>query len=289
MEAVKNDISKEVLEPKKSGRGNYERKKRGSYKSDSDRKITIKHYINSSLTPHIREDNKDLKLYPVYVRISLKGKTTHFRSREFSTDFFPFDEEITETEKYKCEKDTKIINTIITRLKPFERDDFTIKDFSEIYNILTQDILYTVEDLLLNEIESKNPFFKKSNTRPHNFSAGYGRPAIYHLDKLLYEFFNFQGYSRDNDKSDELLDIYKSDIWALSAYSHIYFVKKKKIDKDKYVYFWDLEDFLFGAYQSEMLDMFGEAIMKPIFNDIFKLLQRNIRQFSIILDGIFIK
>lgn len=69
----------EVEEPKKSGRGQYERKERGIYqKHKLDRKITVKHYLNTKI--NLQKDSTQEPEYPVYVQITFNGKTTLIRS-----------------------------------------------------------------------------------------------------------------------------------------------------------------------------------------------------------------
>ena len=81
------------VEPKKSGRGQYERKERGSYqKHKLDRKITVKHYLNTRI--NFQKDLTEDPQHPVYVQITFNGKTTLIRSatKELFEDEDLFDE-----------------------------------------------------------------------------------------------------------------------------------------------------------------------------------------------------
>ena len=88
MEAIAGKISTEVLEPKKSGRGQYERKTRGSYqKHKLSKKITVKHFLNKRIDlrkKFLKEIGVDTEgmdsLYPIYVQVTFNRKTTTLRS-----------------------------------------------------------------------------------------------------------------------------------------------------------------------------------------------------------------
>ena len=62
------------VELEKSGRGQYERKARGSY--NLEKKISVKHYLNKKLNQTPPEYKDSPKTYPVYVQITFLRKTT---------------------------------------------------------------------------------------------------------------------------------------------------------------------------------------------------------------------
>ena len=75
-----------VGEPKKSGKGSYERKSRGSYKKHKlDKKITVKHFLNervnlNKISKKESEFMDSTPLHPIYVQIIFMGKNTTIRS-----------------------------------------------------------------------------------------------------------------------------------------------------------------------------------------------------------------
>lgn len=80
-------LSKLVEEPKKSGKGNYERQARGSYtKHKLEKKANVRHFINKNVDTNKGWENHDDpfriegSLHPLYVQITFNRRTTTIKS-----------------------------------------------------------------------------------------------------------------------------------------------------------------------------------------------------------------
>ena len=75
-----------IEEPKKSGRGQYERSdKRGSYKKHKiEKKVTVSHFLNTKInfakSAPMPFDDENSHRYPLYVKVIFNKKTAVFRS-----------------------------------------------------------------------------------------------------------------------------------------------------------------------------------------------------------------
>jgi hypothetical protein len=273
--------------PIKKGRGQYERKARGGYKNNADKKISVKHFINTSLKP-----NNDI--YPVYVRVSVKSQTTQIPCEHIKK--YELNQELEKPEiKEYLEKDKKIIEWIIDKLKPFDRSDFLIKEFTEIYKLLNYSVSYIVEEFLLKEIsEAENA--KQLFSIFHEISLPYQFGSYKHKERVIdimpdyIETKNRRGIFIGMGKVEE----YVSDIWGLYCYEDLFRIraKVKKMNYSPEINMYQpdsiiyaemrLIEFLNGEYQQRLIEEFGSSIMQPIFDDIYKLFKRNMVQFNLL-------
>ena len=214
MEAIANNTVAEVLEPKKSGRGNYERKKRGSYKGD--KKITIKFFLNKRLKPDYMLEQA---YYPLYIQISLKGQTTFFPATSNGQNMTIEDTgEYIDSKNYKY-SDLKydIILQIIDILQPFARPDFKI---SELVFICTS--LYSpLYSVLIESIERKLsvvPDDVDENEYEYDYEYGHGMLEWMGILQILFAL-------QEEDGSN----YYKIDqeLWCLEEYSKL--IKRRAI------------------------------------------------------------
>lgn len=114
----------------KKGRGQYERKARGSYKNE--KKITVKIFINSPSEYNPNYPDNFYYCVP-YIQVSLKSQTTHFRATHEGGEPFEVDnkrKEIDFDDFGNIDFDKNKILKIIEFLRPFERNDFKVSEVS---------------------------------------------------------------------------------------------------------------------------------------------------------------
>lgn len=269
----------EVVNSYKQGRGQYERKPRGSYqKHKLEKKITIKHSVNKALKPQLlngfSEDEylvlkeRIIRGYPVYVRLNLKGQTTYLPSESFHNQYELEDKDL---DKKRKEYDISVINWILDKLKPFDRDDFSISEFVNIYKLVNKNISELVNQSLIKEYTLIDSLFKSLNTHKSSFS---GRVSNMDLERRIQK---------------ELESRYKSDIWVLGAYEQIYQSRGLRNGQSKpyNTYLvnsnpFSLMSFLMGNYEKYFIEEFGGEIVKPIIEDIYILLRKNLKEFKFI-------
>ena len=137
---------------------------RGKYKkSKIDGKITIKHFLNTRIKPLFMPDYKasddtneqDIEYYPIYTRVTVKRQSTSFPTRLLGhTNCYPikyFDEEVKLIKTF-LDREITVIEDVIKVLNPFERDDFDIKEFTELFGELYSHLTITVREKLIGEI-----------------------------------------------------------------------------------------------------------------------------------------
>lgn len=139
--------------------------KRKYKKHTNDGKITIKPFLNTRLKgfalPDYKEgfdtDEVDLH-YPIYIRVTVKRQSTSFPAtihphaiNSFSSKYY---EEEFDRVRSNIEREIEIIYEIVESLKPFERDDFDIKEVSEKHHELLTPLPDAIAHKLINEIKN---------------------------------------------------------------------------------------------------------------------------------------
>ena len=130
--------------------------KRKYTKKNNEGKITINYYLNTRLKPIINERfTPDLKdRYPIYIRIMVVGQTIEIKSKiNFPLGLDEFDFFLKE-EREIFDIERKRIETIIKNLKPFENQNFKLKDVSHIYNNISISLNVAIENTLVKKVYS---------------------------------------------------------------------------------------------------------------------------------------
>lgn len=255
-------------------------------KANEDKKISFKYFLNTNLKPYNYPDGSGgfKKAYHVYLRISLKSQTTQMPSHAISPyiyDFFSekeFDEFLNEGQNADIIQEINDLKWIIDKLKPFERENFLIKEFTEVYKILNNSVSSLVEQMLASELYRLDGFISMSEKPDigYNYLRLTGKPAIRQIiiDEEQKPFNSLQ-----------MLDEYKSDIWGLFAYEHLFFSRRKVATKSNSMNLaGGMRAFVKGEFQKEMVKEFGEAIMQPIFDDVMKLFKKNMKHFNLLFN-----
>lgn len=119
-------------------------------KKITEGKITVKHYLHKNK----QEDNNG-NTYSIYVQLTVKRQVTNFKSK-----IEPFN--LIEENEWKIrnyglfkscvERDKGLIQYIVTKLKPFDNDEFDIKSVVKIYNFEEINLEHSFDNFLMWEI-----------------------------------------------------------------------------------------------------------------------------------------
>ena len=128
--------------------------KRKYTKSQTEGKITVKHFLNTKLKPVQNEksfkDGKDR--FAIYVRLMVAGKNLEIKSKiRFPIAIDEFDYILREKKDLFNREIIRITN-IIKRHKPFESKTFSLNGVSIAYTNLTIALNLAIENCLRNEI-----------------------------------------------------------------------------------------------------------------------------------------
>jgi hypothetical protein len=128
--------------------------KRKYTKSQTEGKITVKHFLNTKLKPVQNEksfkDGKDR--FAIYVRLMVMGKNLEIKSKiRFPIAIDEFDNVLREKKDLFNREIIRITN-IIKRHKPFESKTFSLNGVSIAYTNLTIALNLAIENCLRNEI-----------------------------------------------------------------------------------------------------------------------------------------
>ncbi|GAA4425930.1 hypothetical protein GCM10023188_07460 [Pontibacter saemangeumensis] len=118
-------------------------------------KITVKHYLNKSVA---KANNTDATISQVYVQITVKRQVNRIRSRAHKfVDLKENELQMTqkEFEIALANKDKGVgkalflecsyMKDLITFLDPFEREEFSVKDFTKLYEIATSKVYEDID------------------------------------------------------------------------------------------------------------------------------------------------
>ena len=306
MEAIANNPVAEVLEPKKSGRGQYERQKRGSYKNVEDKKITVQHYVNTKInllkTNRLNQFGSKIKnlnektdfINPLYVKVSFNGQMNFFRSKTeivISTNYSFENAMKDENLSRALEREIHLIGTFIKE-NSIQEDD--VRQSISSYSFDGFGLEALINNALIFEIQE---FAKKilPNDDPNGGILSLGSCTD---NKIVDSYFDIINYAIDvNEVSApspleiltflEMRDKRFSDlkaefspyIWQFRCYCiappvHSY---PHNLDKEGYSYLFPTSlDYKEGKFKKYFIEFnpYHEEEAKLILSDIDKLLER---------------
>jgi hypothetical protein len=245
-----------ITSPKK-GRGQYERKARGSYQNE--KKITVVLFLNKKLKP-VEVDNK--KNYPLYIKISLKSQTTifpfHTANGEYSANEIKEGYEILDLEKYNDPVfNVNTITKIVQLLRPYDRDDFKISEVSRIFTSLTK----TISDVVNKTLGIYCNFFSYDDEDP--------------IGRNFNSFFLQLAWNLSEENPDVFNKI-DPGFWYLEEYCN--FIEKKYVVEMWYATNggYDLREcedltllaYLKGNFQKHLIKEIGQEKSNKIFTSI---------------------
>ncbi|GAB4026405.1 hypothetical protein [Spirosoma gilvum] len=122
-------------------------------KHKTEVKITVKHFVNTELKPEIDTFSGKL-IYPLYVRVRVNRQLTKFKSQlnhSISVDYL---DEFLSTEPFKAYADNErlIIEQTIKEMKPEQKANFKLKNWSALYKGGLQPISEIISDFIIRGI-----------------------------------------------------------------------------------------------------------------------------------------
>lgn len=260
MEEQNNSDLIKIKHPKKSGKGQYVRKARGSYKNGN--KITVKLFLNKRLKPDF--DNGEI-YYPTYIQVSLKSQTTVFPALTVGGCPFnsPMSHEVNGEIEFERHDDLAITKEFILKtidlLKPFERDDFKISELALICTSLYQSIYTVLLKLIGRAID--------------RFSADDDvEKEILGSDDEFQKFLTFIEFVEENEYANVRIC---PEFWLIEQYCHL--IEKKRLVKAHYTntpysLFFDTDftvfGYFYGNFQKHFINEVGDEIAHKIFDSI---------------------
>ena len=291
---VSDNDNVEATSPK-NGRGQYERKARGNYqKHKLGKKITVKYFPNKRLKPLFIFEG--VPNYPIYIQVSVKGQTTQLPATIFEEVDTPPQDNLdylnTFFEKFlKLEKHS--IECIINALNPFQRDDFNISEFAEIYKILYKPLSEVVKQLMIKEVNRVWEKYKDSTFHNSLANSQFFINSMNNMsdDLPLSRHYRNLLFLKD---TDSILKEFGADIWNIEHFESITLLRRldryerKALDnflfrKDPSELKMIFSSYLSGYYQEELIEEFGKSKMIPMLRDIDLLFKTFIENYEKIL------
>lgn len=187
--------------------------KRTYQKHKTEKKISVKHYVN----PDVKVFHKlGHSMYPVYVQVIYNKNNTKFRSKipairhsESNFDIYTgkiaggiLDSEI--------EQDKKLITWLVQQKAEINFETFNISALPKIYHSQFYELSYFVEWCLKEEISEKLDDINKSIVS-QNFTN-------FHIFEKTSAFTNLEFYAKKYPQLYDLKEKYSSQIWFFNIY-----------------------------------------------------------------------
>lgn len=212
-----------------------EKPKRTYQKHKTEKKITIKHYVNSDVKV---DDSSDYTMYPVYVQVTYNRKNTKFRSnipyslsKNISYQIPIFDRISGYYDYYtkSCEnninndfdssfqnaliRETNFINWLINQQILNRPNTFDISQISTVYHLEVYRLVDFFETCLKKEIQS-SLFEIAKHYIPNEMFKNFEFPIFHHIPALS----NLEFYISQYPQLVNLKEKYSSHIWLLDFY-----------------------------------------------------------------------
>lgn len=277
--------------------------KRTYQKHKTEKKITVKHFLNTSIKEY---DDFGNELYPVYIQVTYNRKTTKFRSQippslDKFLDLTPNFDNDKESEEYHLRMginmfedamigDVNLIKWLISEYK----GEFDINELPKLYHKKFYSITFFVEWCLMQEIQlaifnSKAVKFKYDESAPE-----------YSYDEInqIVPIFNsisalnhFEFYVANYPFINFIKEKYPSNIWNLGIYVGVMtnnslagsYWNFGTFENTYAVYNIEptINDYIERRFQSHFLNCFNdEQFAKDILVDIEKLYLEHFEKFK---------
>ncbi|MCU0470587.1 MAG: hypothetical protein MUF58_18520 [Arcicella sp.] len=268
--------------------------KRTYQKHKTEKKITVKHYLNTSIKEY---DEMGDSIYSVYVQVTYNRKNTKFKSKipYHYTDTLPstviFDNlntyghyfNNTFKKTFECiidralTRDVNLIKWLANVYVEANSNNFDISELPKIYHQKSYELTYFVDWCLKQEIQNAlseiKGFDKEINT--NYFLKRY----LTRVDDDSPALFNLEYLSIEHPELKYLRQKYNSQIWFLSI--HLGFQNTSPFDvidySDKHVVYLTptIFDYLSNTFQKDFIDSYDDnQSAKDIISDLDKLFSK---------------
>lgn len=264
--------------------------KRTYQKHKTEKKITVKHYLNTSIKEY---DEIGDKIYPIYVQVTYNRKNTKFKSKIpycphdtlFSTvifdNFNSYEEYFKSTTESDFEKnltrDLNLIKWLTNVYVNANPNNFDISELPKIYQQKSYELNNFVDWCLKREIQNAlceiKGLNKEQNINPH--LKGYltrmdfGSPALFNL-----EYFSIEYPELNNLKLK-----YNSRIWFFSIHLGLQNTSIFSVidysDRHLISFSPTIFDYLTNTFQQDFINSHkDEQFAKDIISDLGKLFSK---------------
>ena len=292
-----------------------EKLKKTYQKHKTEKKITVKHYVNMALGKKIGDDEG--KIYPIYVEITFNRKTARFRSQIPCTYWnYMNDEDDNEYEycdyvlgvpdnnkaelkslsgdlKNVIEQDTYLITTIIEDQYNYNPETFNINYIPKIYHSEYYNLTFFIEWCLRNEIYDRVKEIDKKVGRYFIQERENFRTNKYAFSPEIQSINHLEFYKKNYPEIDILRTEFSSKIWFLEIYAktlkhpyynrlHNHFGRKYQNNFGIFNLNPTILDFKSGYFQKVLLDTFQNERqeIEHIINDIEYLFQNKYYEYK---------
>ena len=234
-----------------------EKPKRTYQKHKTEKKISVKHYVNMALGKSLDGD-ETYKVYPVYVEVTFNRKTARFKSKIPRTYWISItDSEKEEDEEYcdyvlsppdnnnkaelkslsgslkeVVEQDTTLITTIVEDLFQFNPETFNINYVPKIYHSEFYNLIFFVEWCLRDKVYKKVMKLERDNNSDRFTTKrinGFWE-TIYSFSNRVSSISHLEFYKKHYPELEELRHDFCSQIWFLDIYINT--LKHPKLSDD---------------------------------------------------------
>ena len=264
--------------------------KRTYQKHKTEKKITVKHYLNTSIKEYDEIGNK---IYPVYVQVTYKRKNTKFKSKipyclydtALSTVIFDnsnsyekyFNSTIDSDFEKALTRDLNLIKWLVNVYVEANPDNFDISELPKIYHQKSYELTYFVDWCLKREIQDALCEIKEFNKNQNiNIFLKANLPRI---DLDTPAFFNLEYLSIEYPELNYIKKIYNSKIWFFSIHLRLHstFMFSVTDYSDRHEIFFPptIFDYLTNTFQKDFIDSYNNnQSAEDIIGDLDKLFSK---------------
>jgi hypothetical protein len=222
-----------------------EKPKRTYQKHKTEKKITVKHYVNMALGKSL-DGNETNKVYPVYVEVTFNRKTARFKSKIPRTYWVhSSDSEKEEDEEYcdyvlsppdinnkaelkslsgnlkeVVEQDTTLITTIVEDLFQFNTETFNINYVPKIYHSEFYNLVFFVEWCLRGKVHKRIMELERDKKSDRFITERFNGlwDTKYSFSNKVSSISHLEFYKKYYPALEELRDTFCSQVWFLDIY-----------------------------------------------------------------------
>lgn len=268
-----------------------EKPKRTYQKHKTEKKITVKHYVNTNFKQ--TENELGFTQYPVYVQVTYNRKNTKFKSKIPYTyltqlPFIPILESIDSFKEYYVStpngferaliRESNFINWLVEQQISKKGDNFKISELPNIYHSNFLELSYFTECSLKMEIQNT-----LCEITGHTNLNKYLKYVLFPTPIGSSALINFEYYLQRYPELIKLKAKYSSQVWLLNMYEELGDSSNGIHCEPMFSYIDEYEgeviafkptifDYLTNLFQKELSDRFqNPTIVNHIFTDIDKL------------------
>ena len=264
--------------------------KRTYQKHKTEKKITVKHYLNTSIKEY---DEIGDKIYPVYVQVTYKRKNTKFKSKipyclydtPLSTVIFDnfnsyeeyYDSATESNFENALTRDLNLIKWLVNVHVEANPENFDISELPKIYHQKSYELTHFVDWCLKREIQNALCEIKGLNEEP-NINI-FLKAYLSRIDLDSPALINLEYFSIEYPELNNIKKKYNSQIWFFSI--HVKFQNTSTfcvVDySDRHIISFKptIFDYLTNTFQKDFINSHkNNQFSKDIISDLDKLFSK---------------